>query len=310
MCLTTTSRSRLVTASSLATFRDCARRYHYSHILQRVRQTESHALQFGKLMHAALAAWWQDGPTAAVAYLTGIADQVAPVDAAKIAAMLRYYDPPRADYTMEAIEHEFVVPIRNPVTGRSMRAYRLGGKVDGLVRDVSGHRWILEHKTTSDQVIGFGPYWQRLAIDHQITLYAAAHDARGVLYDVLRKPTLKLCKKDEYAAKCTHGVKSPEDVYRERCEAKAKAHLAEVYQFRPVHFTDQDLTEARTDLWQQCQILRRCERDGFWPRNSGSCRGFYGLCPYLDVCTNRASLDDDTLFRTKESANEELEAVA
>jgi len=305
-CLTTTtSRSRLVTASSLAKFRDCPRQYHYTQNLQRVRLTESPALQIGKVMHEALAAWWQGGITEAVQCLTKVADQIKPADAAKIAAMLRYYNPPRADYTVEAIEHEFSVPIRNPVTGRSMRTYRLGGKVDGVVAD--GQRWILEHKTTSEPVIGFGAYWQRLAIDHQITLYASALDVQGVLYDVLRKPTLKLCKKDEYAAKCTGGVQTPEDAYQIRCEQQIKASPSEFYAFRAVHFTEHDLTEARADLWQQCQILRQCERSGFWPRNSGACRGFYGMCQYLDVCTGRASLDDDGLFRTKAGANEELD---
>jgi hypothetical protein len=32
----------------------------------------------------------------------------------------------------------------------------------------------------------------------------------------------------------------------------------------------------------------------------------YGQCEYFDVCTGCASIDDVTLFRTAEKANEEL----
>ena len=60
------------------------------------------------------------------------------------------------------------------------------------------------------------------------------------------------------------------------------------------------------DLWQQVEMFRSCDKAGRWPRYSDSCVTKYGNCPYLDVCTGRANLDDDALFRDKAQQHEEL----
>ncbi|TAK94533.1 hypothetical protein EPO05_06230 [Patescibacteria group bacterium] len=77
----------------------------------------------------------------------------------------------------------------------------VAGKIDGIVRLGDGRLAVLEHKTTSDDIAPApagkpaNPYWLRLRIDGQISMYFAAaramgHDVRTVLYDVTAKPRI------------------------------------------------------------------------------------------------------------------------
>lgn len=287
-----------VSASRLGTFRECPRRFYQVYIRQRVPLAEPAALSFGRVFHSALEQWWLHGPEAAVRWLVEHAAEMDPVEAAKVGAMLGQYNPPIHLYDVIDTEREFVVPIINPESGRRMREYELLVRVDALVRRKSdGSLWLIEHKTTSEQVIGFGPYWQRLSIDHQVAFYLIATGAAGIAYDVCRKPALRISKADEMLAAATRiGVA---DAYQQRCSKEIEASPEEWYQFREIVKTQADLDEARADLYGQVQMLHNCERRGLFPRNSGACRGLYGVCPYLGVCSGQASIDDDALFRDR-----------
>lgn len=295
-----------LTASSLGAFRDCARKYRFIYNDRRVKVSDAPALAFGHVTHGALEAWWLHGTEAMTGWLKDNAAEMHPQDAAKLTAMLRHYvirnASMREQYEVVGVEQQFTVPIVNPETGRPMREYQLAGKVDGLLRrKKDGTLWVLEHKTTADEIIGFGTYWQRLAVDHQVSFYVLAHQAAGCLYDVIRKPQLRLSKADEKAA-------DPVAAYQQRVDAAISENVDEYFQQREVVKTDDDIAEAQADLWQQAHILAECEKQNRFPRNSGACRSFFGVCPYLGVCTGCASLDDPTLFRDKAARNEELAA--
>ena len=321
-----------LTNSALSVFRECPRKYQYTYEMGRVRQRTSAALSLGTTVHGALEAWWREGGSleAAAEWLQQNASGLEEADACRVTAMIRHYRPPvnvqpvtgprvvadpldmdfetftAADHAetqqawpefdVVAVEHPFHVEIENPRTGRRSQRYTMRGKVDGLLRKKSdGTMWILEHKTTSEEIRGFGPYWQRLSIDHQISYYILATGAQGVLYDVLRKPAIRPCRGESF------------DEFGQRCIETIGADPERYYQFREIHRTTDDIREAAGDLWQQAQLLGLAQKQQFFPRNSGACRSIYGLCPFLDVCTGRARIDDDSLFRTKTSAHEELE---
>ena len=75
----------------------------------------------------------------------------------------------------------------------------------------------------------------------------------------------------------------------------------------PVAKLDSDIVEAKADLWQTARAIRESERSDTWTRNPDSCVSLYGsVCPFLPVCTRRASLGDSTLYRKAEVAHEEL----
>ena len=51
--------SNVLTATRLRTFRRCAREHHYEYELGYRAVAEGEAVRFGRLIHAALAAWWR-----------------------------------------------------------------------------------------------------------------------------------------------------------------------------------------------------------------------------------------------------------
>jgi hypothetical protein len=293
---------RHVSSSMLNTFQACPRKCEHAYIDKRVPVSEAAPLVFGKAFHAALAGWFEKGSIeGAVKVLREGALGLPPDEAAKACALLAHYAPPIAGWKVEAVEKNFSVPIRSPASGRSMAGYRLVGRVDAVGIKPTGERFIIDHKTTSSEIIGFGAYWQALQVDSQMANYCEAFDARGFVYDVIRKPTIKLCGKDNGE----DGQPSP-DRYQARIEEAIKAAPAEWFQWREFIKADEERTAGRADLYQTVQMLHSCTRRGTWPRNSGACVNRYGTCQYLDVCSGRASIGDDAVFRTKVEEHEEL----
>jgi hypothetical protein len=287
-----------ISASRLSTFRECPRRYQHAYIRGRVPLAEPSALTFGRAWHSALEQWWLVGPEAAVAWLIEKAGDISAEDGARIAAMLTHYNPPRSRYELIGTEREYTVPIINPDSGVRNRGYTFYLRLDVEVRELAtGDRWIIEHKTTSDEILGFGPYWQRLQIDAQVAFYIIATGCRGVLYDVVRKPMLRISKADEQRTVATGLELSM--AYQRRVEGAIAEEPEKYYQFRAVEKTAEDLAEAQADLYEQVQMLHNCHRRGMFPRNSNSCRTLYGTCPYLGVCTGTELLDDDARFRDR-----------
>lgn len=286
-----------ISASRLSTFRECPRKYQHTYIRGKVAIGEPAALTFGRAWHSALEQWWLNGPEAAIAWLIDKAGEISAEDGAKIAAMLAHYNPPRQQYTVVGVESEYEVPIINPETSVRSRGYTFFLRLDAEVRDAAGTRLIVEHKTTSDEIVGFGPYWQRLQVDAQVAFYMIATGCRGVLYDVVRKPMLRISKVDEQKA-AGSGLELSM-AYQQRVEEAIAAEPERYYQFRAIEKTADDLAEARADLYEQVQMLHNCHRRGMFPRNSNACRTLYGTCPYLGVCTGMENLDDDTRFRDR-----------
>jgi hypothetical protein len=287
-----------LSASRLSIFRDCPRRYAHTYVMGRVPIAEPSALTFGRAWHEALEQWWLAGPDAAIGWLVSKADSISAEDGARIASMLTYYNPPRERYSVVGTEKEYTVPIVNPDTRHPVRGYTFYLRLDVEVVEIAtGDRWIVEHKTTSDEIIGFGPYWQRLQIDAQVAFYLIATKARGVMYDVVRKPMLRISKADEQRAAAYEIDLSV--AYQERISEAISAEPEKYYQFRAVEKTADDLAEAQADLYEQVQMLHACHRRGMYPRNSNACRALYGTCPYLGVCTGQALLSDDSQFRDK-----------
>lgn len=287
----------LLSSSALSKLCSCPRKYQHEYVSGRVPLAGTRALDVGILWHRAMERYWSDGRDAAIRYLITEASEVDETDVAKLVALLRNYNPPIDQYTVEAIESEFTTII--PIPGRtSMRRVRLFGRVDlRVVKKATGERLVVEHKTTSDTIIGWGPYWQRLNLDRQTSIYMLGTGVECVLYDVVKKPMHRPSKDDERTAKA-FGI-SVVDAYTERMSKDIAANPEEFFQFREIHKTPQDLEETLSDVRGQIASLRQFRSTGYYPRNTDSCRGLYGFCPYLDVCSGSASLDDDTLFRDK-----------
>ena len=64
--------------------------------------------------------------------------------------------------------------------------------------------------------------------------------------------------------------------------------------------------DAALDLWQTARMMRESEIGARHPRNPDACIRYGRACPYFDVCTGVASLEDPTRFRVAETNHEEL----
>lgn len=199
------------------------------------------------------------------------------VDNEIIANLLRGYAWRWSEMPMKFIasEFQFNMPIVNPATGRTSRTFTAAGKIDGIV-DLGGRLAENELKTCSEDLSADSIYWSRLRIDQQISLYfigaqSAGYNVETILYDVIRKPSIRLKQKEtpaEYGERLLADIGDRPDFYLARKE---------------IPRLESDLDEFRWELWDTAKLLSDCERYGRWPRNTGACVMF-GQCPYLDLC--------------------------
>ena len=283
--------------SRLNTFRTCPRKYAFEYVNSRVPIRKSAALELGSAWHKAMEVYWREGREPAIEWLITQAEALDEADTAKLVALLRHYNPPADQYRVEAIEEKFEGAIRVPGRARSLRNFRFGGWRDMVLVDKLDRRWLLERKTTSDEIVGFGPFWQRLNLDFQTSAYLLYGQFEGVLYDVVRKPGLRPSKADEVTVAVSGGTVI--DAYLERVSKEIASNPGAFYQFREIRKTPDDLAETTADLAQWAQNLQACHASGRFPRNTGACRGIFGTCQFIDVCSGAARLDDDTLFQDK-----------
>jgi hypothetical protein len=209
----------------------------------------------------------------------------------------------------------------NPETGGVSKTFHLAGKIDALAREkATGKVVIVEHKTTSQDIGPGSDYWRKLPIDGQVSGYycgaqALDHEASTCLYDVIRKPTIKPYKatpeekrkynKDGSLSKsCRENDETPDEWY-ERLTADIASRPDYYYARIEISRSDNDLLEYLFDMWAVSREIADAQRMNRWSRNPQACSVF-GTCEYFGVCTGEQDIDDVTLFRTAERANEEL----
>lgn len=200
--------TQLYTASRLRVLRECLRKHHFRYTLG-LRTAETGEMRFGTVGHRALEAWyraWADAPSEAdarddaaasamradklncrlPAALAVIDDLPGEFERIKLRLLvIAYHERWHAEpWTVLAVEAEFRYVLGD---------HLIGGKIDALVRDLDGRVFVVEHKFTgSDTSIG-GPYWERLALDTQVSIYIdgaamLGHEIAGCIYDVIKRP--------------------------------------------------------------------------------------------------------------------------
>ncbi|HVY79856.1 MAG TPA: PD-(D/E)XK nuclease family protein [Steroidobacteraceae bacterium] len=185
--------SELYTASRLKVLRECLRKHLFKYVL-RIRLPETDVMAFGTVGHKSLEAyyaeWKASGPSdkRLLAALDVIAtSSLSAFDRVKLGLLVRAYDIRWGGepWDVLAIEVEF----RYELGG-----YLIGGKIDAIVRDQrDGRIWIVEHKTTGLDASYGSAYWEKLAIDTQVSVYidgatVLGYEVAGCVYDVLKRP--------------------------------------------------------------------------------------------------------------------------
>jgi PD-(D/E)XK nuclease superfamily len=180
---------RLYTASRLRVIRQCMRMHHYRYDIG-IRSPETDVMRFGTVGHLALEAYyraWMAGDldgrlSSALDAIVGVHH----VDAVKLRVLVTAYHHRwgAEDWDVLAVEQEFRF---------MLGAHEIGGKIDAIVRDRRGLIYVVEHKTTGTDASVGSPYWERLTIDTQVSIYIdgasmLGYDVAGCVYDVIKRP--------------------------------------------------------------------------------------------------------------------------
>lgn len=213
------------------------------------------------------------------------------VEEVKVRVMARAYvneygiDPRR--------EVEFYLPLRNPRTGRTSRAFKLGGKIDGVVVLAENHAAVIE-----DKFVGSiqKPMIERLALDSQSTEYVDAFMSKGWTADIwyrhTRFPGINPKPGREYKTKPDYPGETLEE-FEERLWEDVTEERPEFYfDQQIVSFPTSHMDDYRRGRWglaQQILAARRHvgkEREAeFFEKNDSRCWE-YGGCEFIPLCTN------------------------
>lgn len=192
-------------------------------------------------------------------------------------------------------EMKYEIDIINPATGAKSKTFKLAGKVDALIMQ-NGRYWLVEYKTAGQ--VGKS-YIDKLQLDTQITTYIYGVQRMmnikidGVIYRVLRKPTIKQTKKENL------------NQYLDRLIADYKER-PEFYFFEEKLYRSQDdLAEFEAELWDLTQDMLKCMRENRWYKNTSRCMD-WGNCEYMPLCCQKP--DAMNMYETR-IVNYELEEV-
>ncbi len=196
---------REIHVSQITDYKVCPRMYMFRYVDRLVPIVKSNKLSLGTGIHVGLAAYYTTkSPATALEYFDVWAETEG-VDAENLEeitglgpSMLEaYFEYSRKNDTFQvlSVEQSFRVPIWTP-SGHTARAYHRG-TFDGVVRDVWGKLWLMEHKTASQF-----PSETELRLDEQTGFYLLAatqlyeEQPVGVIYNVIRKVDPKKARSD------------------------------------------------------------------------------------------------------------------
>lgn len=323
---------QLLTASRLKAARACQRKHRLLYGLGIRPVKEAETLRFGTLVHKGLEAWWKSAQAGVIgdeqlaATLAALQGEADPFDLVRAEELLRGYHyrwlDSLAHYEVIAVEVQFQTRLVNPQTGYPSQTWDLGGKIDAIVRDRrDGLVRVIEHKTSSEDIAAGSDYWVRLRMDGQVSIYfegarALGHDVAGCIYDVIKKPGIRPLEATPVESRkytkagALYANQRAEDETPEEFRARlvvAIADAPDAYFARgDVVRLDEEMSEALWDIWQLAQQLHAAEAAERFPRNPDACQLYGRPCPFRDVCSGLASIDDTTRFRRSESVHPEL----
>lgn len=327
----------LITNSRATSFKRCRRRHWWEYELQIRPENDAKALRMGSAVHAGLDVLKQGG-TLETAFETagqfyaflpeGQDEQAWEYESTTVACLVsgwlwRWGE--RGGLDVVASEASFQMELRNPATGASTPNYDLAGKMDGVVRFEDARLSVLEHKTVSEDLAESSDYWQRLQMDSQISLYVYAarelgHPVHGVLFDVIRKPTIRpeavpltdrngfkivldrngnrVMTKDgrkprETASAAEGYVLQTRPMSGDEWAAKLTADIGQrpEYYFarREIARLDSEIEEAMEEFWDLQKTLQEARLRDRWYRTVS--RDTCPYCPFFSLCSSKYAPD-------------------
>ncbi len=326
-----------ITNSRATSFKKCRKRHFWEYEEGIRSETDAKALRMGRAVHAGLDVLKmgeslelaQDHASSAYETLPDGADEWAwDIEHATVMCLISGWHWRWGDcggLNIVASESTFHIPLRNPATNAPSTKFELAGKQDGIIQVDANRRMVLEHKTNSEDLSEGSDYWQRLQMDSQISLYTYAarmegHDVSGVLYDVIRKPTIrpeaiplrdgegfkivldqagqrvmtKDGKKPRETASAADGwtLQTRQMTAQEWAE-KLTDDIAQRPEFyyarREIARLDSELIEAMEEFWDIQKAIADAQNKQAWYRTVS--RDTCPYCPFFSLCTSKFTPD-------------------
>lgn len=299
-----------LTHSRLFTLRQCPRKHYLRYECRLARSRVDEPLRIGKAFHLGMEAYNRGFPSdeAVAKAVAGYDPLPAYVDAGEPAAVQallsgHFWRYSEDNIEIVNVEREFAIPLINPDTGKPSRTFVLMGKIDAIVRLADGRLAVLEYKTAGEDIGVDSPYWLRLRVDPQISMYymaarALGYDVQTVLYNVTRKPTSERRlatpeEKRKYKADGTlYANQRDRDETPDEYAARILEDIAErpdyYYARREIPRMEDDLADFQSELWQQAQQLIETRKRGRWFRNPSrwNCQN----CEFAELCLHSVNV--------------------
>lgn len=180
------------------------------------------------------------------------------------------------DYTKEeamaAAYQKYILPRFHVIAAEKELEKQIGdhilhGFVDGLTDD----GYIVEHKTTSQDIAEGGEYEYNLLWDEQVLAYMSLTGLRKVYYTVCKKPTIRL-KKDEL-----------EEDFFYRCKEWYDDDTEHKIRLFTVERTDAEVAQFEDEFMRICDTMIH---SGHIYRNTCHCNSWGRRCEYSSICLN------------------------
>jgi hypothetical protein len=318
----------VITNSRMSAYRSCQRlhRLRYDDLLRPIYE-DTAKRDWGTAMHEMLEIYFKDPERKMPNLATSTLDEFA--RASLIATMVAYeanwQEVDRAK-TLYGAEIEFSLPLAHPLTKRKMRGYAMAGKVDGFFADVDGRSYLLEHKSTSQDITPGSDYWNRLRIDTQVNVYiagmsggAGVKEIAGVCYDVVKRTSLKPYKAtpvenrkfkangELYANQ--RDADETSDAYGKRVFEAIRENPSAYFARCTIVRSIEEKFEAAMDTWNTAVAIRETRKKGNDYRNPDACNKFGSMCGYFGICTGEKRADDPTQYKRADRAHTELTQI-
>ena len=334
----TTEERMIHTASSINAWLRCNRYHEFAYRLTYRPTQFSKALEVGTAAHVGINEFWRKGNAAcAVAALDEhikstefFASESGEIEAVKVRAYVGGYCHRWAEsynlFDVIAVEHEW-----EWAADDGLGPVQFAGKMDLILRRKKDGKLIIwDHKTSGveDAKMFGSPWWSRLVMDTQVTLYREAasfifDELEGKLpefwYDVVitssakgpkQKKTIRK-KKDESELQF-----SARKLANRESMTEFSRRMREMYRAEEERFIRRNIAIAHLEHDEKMGEILRIARNIEQPsqvlgvefpriRNTQACMTRYGTCEFFEVCTGFDSLDSPA-FAKKESAHSEL----
>jgi hypothetical protein len=282
------------------TFMACPKKFDWQFNHKLVPRAYNRAFGFGSMGHRLLEAYYRHGIDAIGATVDAIrlewvekqldsyVLQMAETDLFALQGMIvgylqNYHD---TDSNWE------IIGLEERYQSDSFGLYMQDGKPDIVIRDKNGHIWVGDHKFYSRLSESFV---RTLTFDDQVNSYAKLVSeflgpVRGILYNVVLKPTKRLKKKQtlsEFQREIALDYqKDPEKYFKREWVVLGSKHR-EAFEKNVLHVE---------------RTIHRSYEDDFFTKNPNECFS-RGQCPYLELCVSGESAKH--LYEIKKDYKEE-----